>query len=249
LLLWGLYISQDPGTFMAQMGLQLARKAETPHSPLYNVGRFLGISYGAWWPAAVLLWVGGTVGLVLERRRHLPWLAAAASLWPVVLLLGEIAYPAYLAPVTAVGLAALLARIHWGPWLVAGALLARLAPAAWDPPPPGGIDPAYEQYSAEIEQYLGRDQDVLIGLLPDPWFGLRHRQDLRIRLVPPVTVYEPLLHSYVFQSDVTIVGGYNPPGFVSVMDNWGLIATRGQKLYVLERDGMVDFDDVVSGLR
>lgn len=245
LLLWILYICQDPGSFTSQMGLQLARKAGTPHSPVYNASRFLGF-YGAWWPAAALLWIGGAVGLFLERERKLPWFAGAACLWPVVLFFGEIIYPAYLAPAGAVGLASLAARINWGPRLVVVVVLARLAPVALDPPPAGGIDPGYPAYCEWIEQYLGRDHDVILGLLPDPWFGLRHREDLRFHHAPPVVIDEIRLHAYVYEADVTIIGGYNPPGFVSVMDNWELIGSNGQKLWVMEDIGMVDYDYVLA---
>lgn len=244
-LLWLSYISLDPVSFGDQMGLQWARKADIPHSPVYNISRFIGFC-GDWWPMAVVLWVGGTVGLLLDSQRKLPWLAAAASLWPVVLFFGEIVYPAYLAPAAAVGLASLAVRIRRGPHLVIFIVLVRLSPTVIDPPPLGGIDPDYPAYCAWIEEYLGEDQDVLLGLLPDPWFGLRHREDLRFHHAPPVVLSEVLLHAYVYEADVTVVGGYNPPGFFSVLHNWEQIGVRGQKLWVMEHGGMVDFGKLLA---
>ena len=225
ILLWALYVLLDLETFAAQMSLQLARKSNNTNSPIDNGRRFLQL-YGFWWPIA------------------------AICLWPAVLLLGEVAYPAYVAPAAAVGLASLLARIRFGPVLVGLLLVIRLGPVVADPPPLGGIDPGYDAYCARVEKYLGRDHTVLLGLLPDPWFGLQHRADLDFRLAPPVPLNHYLLHSYVYQAAVTVIGGYNPPGFYGVMLNWETISIRGQKLWVLENDGrMVDYDEVLAERR
>lgn len=250
-LLWLGYICLDIDTFAAQMAPQLSRKASNPHSLIDNGRRFLLLA-GDWWPAAIVLWLGGAVGLLLEGRRRLPWLAAAVCLWPAVLFFGEVAYPAYVAPASAVGLACLVRRWRWrwSPALVAVLAVARLAPVAADPPPAAGIDPGYAAYCARIESYLGNDNDVLLGLLPDPWFGLQHRTDLRFRLAPGALLKDYQLYAYVFKADVTVVGGYNTPGFYDVMRNWEVISTRGQKLWVLEADGrMVDYDDVLAERR
>jgi hypothetical protein len=61
-----------------------------------------------------------------------------------------------------------------------------------------------------------------------------------------VVLSEVLLHAYVYVADVTVVGGYNPPGFFSVLHNWEQIGVRGQKLWVMEHGGMVDFGKLLA---
>ncbi|MDA0337201.1 MAG: glycosyltransferase family 39 protein [bacterium] len=136
--LWILYICIAPATYAAQMGLQLTCKAGNPHSPIHNLEVFLGFC-GACWPVEVMLWIGGGAGLLLERHRNLPWLATAICLCPVVIFLGEVAYPAYLAPAAAVGLATLAGRLRWGPHLLAAAILARFIPVVPNPLPLAGF--------------------------------------------------------------------------------------------------------------
>lgn len=243
LLLWGLYIAADVDSFVAQMGLQLARKSGHPFSPVDNLQRFAN-AFGPVPHAAVLLWVGGGLGLALEARRYLPWLVAVACLWPVILMSGELAYPAYLVPASALGLQALVARRHWAPWLVAGAVSVRLATVLIQPAPLGGIPATYSAYCRWLEPHLGRDNLVMLATVPDPWFELRHRDDLRFRHAPPVPIEEADLHDYVGRADVILTGGYNPPGFVSVFRNWDAIGTRGQRLWIVQENKLFDYDKV-----
>jgi hypothetical protein len=145
LLAWGLYIAVDVDTFVAQMQLQLEVKAGRARSPLDNLQRVAEFS-GNVAPLMLASFLGGMAGLIAGRRELLPWLIGAVCLVPVILLSGELIYPAYMAPFTAVGLGWWLRLSRWASRALLAAILGLGVTLALDPPPLAGIDPKYEPY-------------------------------------------------------------------------------------------------------
>lgn len=248
LLGWAAYIAADFDTFVAQMQLQLAVKADNARSPLDNLYR-LAIFYGRFAPVGVAAVAGGLAGLIVGRRRLLPWLIGAGSLLPVLLFSGELVYPAYLAPFTAVGLAELLSRFTWGRRAVGGVVAVACVLLASNPPPLAGIDPDYDAWCDYVSGRLKPNSRTLLAIVPDPWFGLRHRQDLELRLIPPVAIGQPKLHAYVQQASDVVTGGFNPPGIRGIVDHWDELATSGQQLWILHRGALYNYEDVREDVR
>lgn len=248
LLAWTLYICLDVDAFAAQLQLQMAIKTERGLAPLGNLRR-LAVFYGRNAPFALVSCIGGAAGLVIYRRRLGPWLVGAACLTPVVLFSGELIYPAYLAPFSAVGLSALLAPSRGGRRALAvTAAVTGIATAA-DPPPLAGIHPRYEGYCDYISAHLAPGHTALLALVPDPWFGLRQRGDLRLRFAPPVRIPTPQLHAYLRLADDVVVGGYNPPGFAAIVDGWDELARPGQRLWIMQQGRLYDYEEVRGDVR
>lgn len=246
LALWGLYILLDPETFLAQMQLQFARKASNP-SPLEHLGKYLDF----WRPGTLLLAtvLGGFAGLILSGRRHLAWLACLTALIPVALLTGEFVYAAYVLPPAAVGLTTLFRRR-----LAACrglALVAAIAVGATvlQPPPLAGIHPLYDDYCDMISSNIPANRTVLLGVYPDPWFGLRSREDLRLRFAAPVPLERDRLEDYVLAADDVIIGGYNPPGIRWIASQWKDLATGGQQLWLWDRGELFKYEEIEERLR
>ena len=248
LLAWMVYLSLDPETFVAQMGLQLAVKADHARSPVDNVVRLVEF-YGS--SAAVFVggFIGGMTGLLRGRRQLEPWLIGITSLCPVIIFSGELIYPAYLAPFTAVGLCHLLADFHWGRRALAAAVAVLAIRTAVDPPPLAGIDPHYQSYCDYVSAHLGSGHSVIVAVVPDPWFGLQGRADLRFRLAPPVLIPEDRLRAYVAQADDIVMGGYNPPGFYPILKDWEELAAPGQHLWWLDRGLLLGYEDIRDRLQ
>ncbi|MEE2833414.1 MAG: family 16 glycoside hydrolase, partial [Candidatus Latescibacterota bacterium] len=232
LLAWGLYIAVDVDTFVAQMQLQLERKAGSAQSPLGNLLRLARFS-GRAAPLMLASFLGGMAGLIAGRRELLPWLIGAVCLVPVILLSGELIYPAYMAPFTAVGLGWWLRLSRWASRALLAAVLGFGVTLALDPPPLAGIDPKYEPYCSNLSNQIGPGHTVLFAIVPDPWFCLRKRSDLQIRIAPPVHLTREKMRTYLAKADDVVLGGYNPPGFDDVVREWDNWATPGQRLWIV----------------
>jgi hypothetical protein len=248
LLAWGLYIALDVDTFVAQMQLQLEVKAGRASSPLGNVKRLAEFS-GHVAPLMLAAFLGGMAGLIAARRELLPWLIGAVCLVPVILLSGELIYPAYMAPFTAVGLGRWLQLSRWARRGLLGAVVGLGVTVAIDPPPLAGIDPKYEPYCSYLSDHIGPGHTVLFAILPDPWFGFQHRDDLRLRLAPPVAIGSAQLDAYVGSADYVIWGGYNPPGFASIIRRWDDVSSPGQQLWIMQGGELHNFEAIRDRVR
>ena len=121
MLVWGVYIIQDPESFIVQFGSQLMRKAGRHPGTLARLMENLVLNFGQWGLAQELmglLWVCGLGGLYLAARRRSELLVLSATqlvILAAILWSKEIWYPVYLAPLTALGLGLLLAAEEpWG---------------------------------------------------------------------------------------------------------------------------------------
>ncbi len=233
LLAGGLYIAVDVDTFVAQMQLQLEVKAGRARSPLDNLQR-VDEFFGNVAPLMLAAFLGGMAGLIVGRRELFPWLIGAVSLVPVILLSGELIYPAYMAPFTAVGLGWWLRLSRWARRALLAAVLGFGVTLAIDPPPLAGIDPYNNDYCANVASRLGANHSVVLAVVPDPWFCLRKRSDLQIRLAPPVHLTREQLRTYLAKADDVVLGGYNPPGFDDVVREWDNWAKPGQRLWIVD---------------
>ncbi|HJP29335.1 MAG TPA: glycosyltransferase family 39 protein [Candidatus Latescibacteria bacterium] len=248
LLAWGVYIALDVDTFVAQMQLQLAVKSGRAQSPLGNLQRLAELS-GPLAPVLAVAFVGGLAGLIAGWRELLPWLIGAVCLAPLALFSGELVYPAYMAPFTAVGLGYWLQLSRWARRAVLVAVLALSMALIMDRPPLAGIDPTYELYCSYLSDHIGPGNTVLFAILPDPWFGFQHRTDLQLRVAPPVVIDMPQLDAYVGAADLVLFGGYNPPGFISIIKRWDEVAHPGEHLWILEGGELHDFANVRDRVR
>ena len=248
LLAWGLYIAVDVDTFVAQMQLQLEVKAGRARSPLDNLQRVAEFS-GNVAPLMLASFLGGMAGLIAGRRELLPWLIGAVCLVPVILLSGELIYPAYMAPFTAVGLGWWLRLSRWASRALLAAVLGLGVTLALDPPPLAGIDPKYEPYCSYLSDHIGPGHTVLFAILPDPWFGFQQRDDLQLRLAPPVAIRSAQLDAYVRRADYVLWGGYNPPGFASIFRRWDDLSKPGQQLWIMQGGELHNFEDVRERIR
>jgi hypothetical protein len=121
MLAWFVYIIQDPGSFIAQFGSQLMRKAGRHPGTLARLMENLVLNFGQWGlPQELmgLVWVCGLGGLFLAARRRRELLVLSATQFGILVAIlwsKEIWYPVYLAPLTALGLGLLLAAEEpWG---------------------------------------------------------------------------------------------------------------------------------------
>ena len=248
LLAWGLYIAVDVATFVAQMQLQLEVKAGRARSPLDNLQRVAEFS-GNVAPLMLASFLGGMAGLIAGRRELLPWLIGAVCLVPVILLSGELIYPAYMAPFTAVGLGWWLRLSRWARRALLAAVLGLGVTLALDPPPLAGIDPKYERYCNYLSDHIGPGHTVLFAILPDPWFGFQQRDDLQLRLAPQIAIRSTQLDAYVRRADYVLWGGYNPPGFASIFRRWDDLSKPGQQLWIMQGGELHNFEDVRERIR
>lgn len=248
LLAWCIYIAMDFDTFLAQMHLQLAVKADNARAPLANLQRMAEF-HGRFAFLGLAALAGGLAGLILGRRRLAPWLIGVACLTPVLAFAGELIYPAYLAPFTAVGLAELLRHVAWGRRAVGVAATVAAVLTVTSPSPLAGIDPHYDAWCDYVSGRLTPDSRTLLAVVPDPWFGLRHRQDIQLRLMPPVTIGPDRLQAYVRQASDVVAGGYTPPGLQDIVARWDDLATSGQRLWLLHQGVLHNFDDVRDNVR
>ena len=248
LLAWAVYIALDVDTFMAQIKLQLAVKAGRATSPLGNLQRLAEFS-GPLAPVLAAAFVAGLAGLIAGWRQLLPWLIGALCLTPLALFSGELVYPAYMAPFTAVGLGHWLQLSRWARRALLVAVLALAGAVIVERPPLAGIDPKYDRYCSYLSDHVGPGSTVLFAILPDPWFGFQHRKDLQLRVAPPVVIDMPLLDAYVGAADLVLWGGYNPPGFTSIIRRWDEVAHPGERLWILQGGELHDFANVRDKVR
>jgi hypothetical protein len=202
---WGVYILQDPGSFIAQFGSQLMRKAGRHPGTLDRLAGSLALNFGQYGLARELpglVWACGLVGLYLaaRKRRELLVLCAAQILVLAAILWSrEIWYPVYLAPLTALGLGLLMAvGTPWGPgkaWLPCAALFVSVVFARGSLRHLADINALqnqihrnetnYEAFCKDISAVIPAGSRTLISVIPDPYLELAKRSDLVLREFVP----------------------------------------------------------------
>ena len=243
---WAAYILQDWRSFVAQFGAQamakLSHHASRPSGPVSSAAAAHGLGYvlhvvladvAQFGPELrkpdevmfLLAVTGGLAGLGLAalNRRALLVLLACQPMIVVLAVLGrEMWYPAYLVPLTAVGLGHL---IHLAkqriPWRVACATAAVLL-CAWfglrslrvtskinyerNVVYKDGTN--YTAWCAGISRALPSNSRVLISSVPDPYFCLAGRQDLALRefLHESVPIDPQQYRQYMADADYVVTG-------------------------------------------
>jgi 4-amino-4-deoxy-L-arabinose transferase-like glycosyltransferase len=233
---WGLYILQSPADFKAQFGSQMARKATAVAAAgfydmlCFNLGHF---SLKGWVLGALFIVISFAGYVLCGAKKRGAW----AVFWFQALILAmllttrEVWYPAYLVPLSAIGLgvmtnpsatrhlrrglAVLLCLIAWGGtgyWLIRGALH-RLHESV-DMAETHVSPTAYLKWGEEISQVLPAGKRVLIASIPDPTFWLFSREDLTLRHFSPVAIGPKLYEQYVASADYIVVSDNPTDGIV-----------------------------------
>jgi hypothetical protein len=251
LLVWGAYILRDPGSFLAQFGAQIARKASgEPLSPLGGLHGFVqGISQYSL-PLgffAALMWGAGVVGILqaARARKGLWSLALGEVLLLPVVATREIWYPVYLLPLAYLGVIHLLwqtefrwsARMFDGLAVITLMLCFVIGNVRHLAHVQATVDQQGEDYwawSAEVSQKIPRGAKVLLDVIPDPYFGLLGRQDLQLReFLPEKIPIDPRTYSqYMGDADYIVVGAPWSPSF-AVAD---FAATHGKLVATVNRN-------------
>jgi len=195
-LAWGVYILQDPRSFIAQFGTNIMKK---------QVGVFTGVvvsmgQYGL--PlgiVAALAWLIGLAGLWLAARRSGELLALPLCQLPLLLATaaGEMWYPLYLCPLTAIGVCYFLLRLGERKIseqsavavlalavvvsLAAGNLRRLHALSLSRFPAQTTALASYTAWCRAISAQLPPSSTVTLTIIPDPYFGLVDRRDLVLR--------------------------------------------------------------------
>jgi hypothetical protein len=243
LLPWGIYIFQDPGSFIAQSGSEVFKRV-TPQvftmtgwihvvaMSLLQYGLPLGLLAG-------LMWGAGLVGLcyAVRGRRDLWVLPVCQILLLPVITTGEYWYPLYLLPLTTIGVTHLALRTDPKP--SRGLTDARLAAMLLICFVVGNIihlstiraakarsDTDYKSWCAQVSALIPHGSKVLLSVIPDPYFGLLNRPDLKFREFFPVRMpIDPERYAqYMGDADYAIVGASTYPSPV-VAD---FVSSRGQ---------------------
>lgn len=251
ILPWLFYILQDPASFVAQFGLQLARKATLLkvkwNSQLaFNFGELseIGALPGAF------LFLAGIAGLI-EIAKRCPTLRGILilqlSLACMVLSTMEMWYPFYLMPLSVLGWVNLLL------WLIQQSKLSklgqRIAIASWGlatvflwifnliplvkesllPWKKPELRHAYFTWTKQINNVLPKGARVTINSIPDPYLGLIHRRDLLLRHFSPVPIPPSQYQTYLERSDYIIVSS-SPPD--QTIENFAI--QKGVLLHTIE---------------
>ncbi|MFL5815274.1 MAG: glycosyltransferase family 39 protein, partial [Bdellovibrionia bacterium] len=224
---WGFYILQSPEDFKGQFGSQMARKAAMVSSySLFEILRFnLEAFCSKGWVVGALFLILGLLGIRLcGLKKRGAWAVFWAQSFILVMLLStrEVWYPAYLIPLTAVGLSVLtrlesiqyfprkiamslfvLAWIGSGYWCLRGFLhrvheSVHMFEAHHEPT-------AYLKWAQKINQALPQNKQVLIASIPDPTFGLLDREDLKLRQFSPVSTESVQYEQYLASADYIVV--------------------------------------------
>jgi hypothetical protein len=209
--LWAVYIAQDVGSFVAQMGAQFARKAMFADRPfwlsvLFTQGIFGVFGVFGVFPTNAPLSLP-FVALCLYaawRHRALPqWQAVALTLAYIAAALGgEIWYVGWFTPfgylaIAVAGREIAKAAPKWRAWLVAFGLL-WAGFQTWQVAHAVAAVPALRadthHYFAELAQRLPAKAVIVLHSIPDPAFFLRrHRPDLRLYELSPTPMPEGAL--------------------------------------------------------
>ena len=205
ILAWLVYIVQDPGSFIAQFGSQLMRKAGRHPGTLARLMENLVLNFGQWGLPQELMglfWACGLAGLFLAARRRRELLVLSATqlvILAAILWSKEIWYPVYLAPLTALGLGLLLAAEE--PWGLRKAYLSGLALSVCILFARGNLrhlgqinalqnkiyqnGTNYLAFCKSISALIPPGSRTLISVIPDPYLELAKRPDLAIRELCP----------------------------------------------------------------
>jgi dolichyl-phosphate-mannose-protein mannosyltransferase len=199
LLPWGWYASRDLHAFVAQIGGQLQRKGSRD-----SILSCVSIESSQWGIDLRLVfgaWLAGIAGLALIPKRRdllLVILGAQILLTAVILKSCEIWYPVYVLPLTYIGIGTALNTLgtRQAKQRVVGIAVAAIALVfaqqnmsrvstlrrqreAFD------AGAQYSSWCRAIGDFLPKNSEVLMDLLPTPYFGLDSREDLALRLFPP----------------------------------------------------------------
>jgi hypothetical protein len=199
LLPWAWYASRDLHAFLAQIGGQLQRKGS--RASILSCVSIEGSQWGMDLRIVLGAWLAGVAGLGLipNRRDWLPVILGAQILLTAVILKScEIWYPVYVLPLTYIGFGCAfntLGNPQVKRWVVGIAVAAialvfvqqnmsrvstlRRQREAFD------AGAQYSSWCRAIGDFLPKNSEVLMDLLPTPYFGLASREDLALRLFPP----------------------------------------------------------------
>jgi len=233
MLAWSVYIIQDPGSFIAQFGGQLMRKAGRHPGTLARLMENLVLNLGQYGLAQELTglaWACGLGGLYLAARKRKELLVVCAAqilVLAAILWSKEIWYPVYVAPLTALGLGLLVAVDKpWGPrkgWLCCLALFISVVFARGSLRHLADINALqnkvyrketnYEAFCADISVLIPPGSRTLISLIPDPYLKLAMRPDLVLReFVPEGFPVDPgQYRRYLATSDYIVAGVAGAP--------------------------------------
>lgn len=256
LLPWAFYALQDPRSFLAQMGAQFARKGGTQpftatgftHGVLLSMGQ-----YG--WPLGLLaglMWGVGLVGLfhAARLRKGLFVLPLCQILLLSPLATGEIWYPVYAVPLTALGVTHIMRqtelRLSPGLFVRALTLILVLSFARGNlihlSSMQDALDRPGTRYGAWCEQvaaFIPFHSRVLLSVIPDPYFGLLRRPDLDLKEFLPerIPIDEQRYSRFMGSADYIVVGPSALPS--SVVS--GFASSRGQLVAIVGTTSAQDY--------
>jgi hypothetical protein len=97
--------------------------------------------------------------------------------------------------------------------------------------------PYYDEYAAKIADVIPQNANVILSVLPDPYFGLQKRSDLKLWETPNISNKEKLF-SFLKTKDYAVVTHFTNPYFKEYVTNNAEkvteITTAGQKVLVIE---------------
>jgi 4-amino-4-deoxy-L-arabinose transferase-like glycosyltransferase len=221
-LAWGAYILQDTASFIAQFSPMLARKAGR-HMPLEErLSTNLVLRYGKDCAFAAVFWILGFAGLVVAaiKRKEL-WTVVVLQVVSFALISWsvEIWYPVYMIPLSCLGVAFLLDfsqklfDSRYGGLAITMALVVVIVVGwfAWENLSnirridrsrngqfAAGTD--YAEFCRQISDALPDGSRVILSSIPDPYFGLAGRKDLKLQEFPAIPIdrekYQKNIESY-----------------------------------------------------
>jgi len=228
---WGIYILQDPGSFVTQFGAQILRKSGRV---ILLKDRLLQspLQYGADYAYVLVYWATGLAGLVtaaIRRRKAIVFVLAQAFIIALVIWSFEMWYVLYLAPLTALGTAELLslrrrpmvllltAVVLAGCGWFVGKNLANLEKTRL------GHTADYQAWCDRISGALPRGSRVFLSSIPDPYLGLVRREDLAFREFAPIgfPIEWAKYEQYIADCDYVVangVWGMGDADFVAFME-------------------------------
>ena len=226
-LAWGAYILQDTASFMAQFGPMMARKAGR-HTPLEERLRVNLIQYGRDYTYVAVFWILGLTGLVVAaiKRKEL-WTVVILQVVSFVLIVWsvEMWYPVYMVPLSCLGAAFLLHfsqklfDSRYGGLAIPMALVVAVVAGwfAWknlsdirqidriqNGQYAAGTD--YSEFCRQISDALPHGSRVILSSIPDPYFGLAKRQDLKLQEFPAIPIEREKYQKNIESYDYVVTG-------------------------------------------
>lgn len=250
LIPWAIYVFQDRKSFLAQTGSEVFKRvtpqAFTPTGWIHIAAMSL-LQYGL--PVGLLaglMWGAGLAGLcyAVRERRDLWVLPICLIFLLPMMTAGEYWYPVYLLPLTTLGVIHLARGAEVRPsrsridaaltlalivcFVVGNILhLSNLRAAS------KGSENDYNAWCEQVSAHIPRGSKVLVSVIPDPYFGLLTRPDLKVREFFPIRMpIDPETYSrYMGDADYIIVGPSTYPSpavadFASTQGQW--VATVGE---------------------